>query len=294
VVLWLVCLLIQKACSGLSVHQFGVMLMLNNTTRRAQRGAVSDKLFILGIVGFFTMMFSLGTYLTILAKEDARARVKLALQTEIKELQTAMTQDGFAWVKVRFEAASSSVVLSCAGRDCLWKQHESRRYETESKVRDGKWEKEKVLKIDRSIPEKVAVRLVAGTTELYVDTWKNIEVCESLLLIDNGILAEDDAQKTNTAKTSSDKDERDLYLPAGSDGWVFGKFEGGQPRGDETNSFYFSGKDREGFAQDTSGFESLLTIIQVVLSTISSFLAIIFFWILFGKSSSEKATASSD
>ncbi len=238
---------------------------------KTRQGAIADQVSKFVFLAIMTVLPLTGAYIISLARADLQKTAELAAKTKIAVLNSTLS--GMAWVQARLEPAASETFLVCSGHRCLWKQHETRKEETESVYSDGKWTKKKVTRVYRDPPETVPGKLVASDTEIILESWKNFEMSE-VLQEGSHLPAEADPQTRNAAPDPS-KRELVYYLPAGCNAWVFGNFVNGRPVGTEEMPVRLSAAGREQFVEKTLENQGLLKILQTILSCVGAFFALV-------------------
>lgn len=242
---------------------------------KTRLGSISNRVTQFVFLAIMTALPLAGSHIISLALADMHKLVETAEKTEIKDLKN--TLNGMAWVQARFEPAASESVLVHSGHKCLWKQHETRKQETENVYSDGKWSKKRVTRIYRDPPEMVPARLVSSDTEILLTSWKNIEM--SAMLQNSPANTEAEAQTSSNASDTSEV-KVVYYLPAGSNAWVFGNFVNGQPVGTEELPVRLSAGNREQFIEKTLENQGLLKILQTILNCVGTFFALVALFIM--------------
>lgn len=201
-----------------------------------------------------------------------------ALAAPVKNLKTALSQDGPAWVKVRLEVASGSEPFEFAGQKCLWKKRSGRQVESQEIRKDGKWTVRKAWKPIREDAQTVPLRLVDDSTEVAVNNWIGIEVCQDLLQIraDSQPLAEA-LPESDTATGTITRNLIESFLTPGKEAWALGKFVRGKPQVYLRDRFYLTGLGPEGFAKTFLTTPDIINQIKMVFFGLGTLFGFLFF-----------------
>jgi hypothetical protein len=186
-----------------------------------------------------------------------KAEAGLAADTATLELPVALVRNGPAWVKVRLDYANPALRLTCHTREAVWKTHESKRQETKSEYRGGKWEKTTKVWIERTPPETVPVRMTGEGAEVTIENWKTIRVWEDLLKVEGETTREDRGER-----------ERDLYVPAGAEVWLYADFQQGEPVPVVNGMMVLSAGGREKYVADLGEQGFFLTVMACIFGGI--------------------------
>ncbi len=176
---------------------------------------------------------------------------EIARETEIKELKTALVQDGPAWVKVKIEPASPSHVLECGNQKGLWKLRKGEEQFVEVVPFGGDRKLRRVWKFIQEEPLSVPFKMVSGETEITVSEWWGIEGMPDLLqarFFFTKPLVELPQDSRGLMKTGLTRNLREEFLLSGLEAWAFGKFVNGKPQVYLNGKFYLTGLSPEGFA----------------------------------------------
>ncbi len=243
---------------------------------RKKLGSVANRVTQFVFLAIMMAVPLTGAYIISLARADMQKLAELAANTQVTELKSSL--NGMAWVQARFEPVASETFLVCSGHKCLWKQHETRKEETEKVYSDGKWSKKKVTKVYRDPPETVPCKIVSSDTEIILESWKNIEMSE--ILQEGSNLPAEAGSQTQSPDPDPSKRELVYYLPTGIDAWIFGSFVNGRPVGSEEMPIRLSAAGRERFVEKTLENQGLLKIIQAILSCVGASFALITLFII--------------